>query len=206
MRAIIFDLDGTLVDSIDDIADALIAALGEHGYATPDRALVRTWVGGGARALVAHAVSADKVDDVVPTFLACYARRPVVHTRLYDGLAPVLDALAAKATLAVLSNKPHALTQAIGAQLLARWPFARIDGARDGVPMKPAPDGALAIAAALGATDCVVVGDAVSDLACARAAGMMDVAVSWGYRPRAELAAAAPKVLADSPSDLLALV
>lgn len=206
MRAIIFDLDGTLVDSIDDIAEALIAALGEHGYAPPDRALVRTWVGGGARALVAHAVSEDQVDAIVPTFLACYARRPVVMTRLYDGIAPVLDALAKKATLAVLSNKPHSLTQAICAQLLAPWPFARIDGARPGVPMKPAPDGALAIAAALGATDCCYVGDAVSDIACARAAGMIPVAVSWGYRPRAELVAAQPKVLADSPADLLALV
>jgi phosphoglycolate phosphatase len=208
VRAIIFDLDGTLVDSLDDIADALIAALGEHGYATPDRAVVRTWIGGGARSLVARAVAADQVDDVVPSFLAHYLAKPVVHTRLYDGLAPVLDRLAQHATLAVLSNKPHDLTVAICARLLAPWPFLHVAGARDGVAMKPNAAPALAVAAALGIAPaaCILVGDAPTDIACAHAAGMSAAGVAWGYRPRAELVAAAPKYLADTPADLGALV
>ena len=209
VRAIIFDLDGTLVDSIDDIADALIAALAEHRFPPPSRELVRTWVGGGARSLVAHAVPAERVDAVVPSFYKHYAAHPVVHTRIYDGIAAVLERCVQKqVTLAVLSNKPHELTRAICAQLLAPWPFALLAGQRQGIPMKPSPEPALLIAAELGVPPeaCALVGDAPSDIACARAAGMQSAAVTWGYRPRAELAAAEPKWLADTPADLLALV
>jgi phosphoglycolate phosphatase len=209
VRAILFDLDGTLVDSIDDIAEALIAALVDHRFPAPTREVVRTWVGGGARSLVAHAVPPERVDAVLPTFHAHYLEKSVVHTKLYDGIDAVLDRMVGKEiALAVLSNKPHDLTVAICAQILAPWPFAVIAGQRPGAPLKPSPEPARIIAAEIGVPvdACVLVGDAPSDILCARAAGMQSAAVTWGYRPRAELAAAEPKWLAETPADLLALV
>lgn len=205
MRAVIFDLDGTLVDSLEDIAVALDRALDDHGIARPTRETVRTWVGGGARNLVAHAVGPDLVDAVLDRFRAHYAAALVVHTRLYAGIPELLDRLAAAGTrLAVLSNKPHAMTVEIGAALLARWPFAAIAGHRAPYPLKPAPDAVLALAAELGVAPaaCAYVGDSGVDIATARAAGMLAVGVTWGFRPRAELVAAHAAHVVDAPADL----
>jgi phosphoglycolate phosphatase len=206
-RALVFDLDGTLVDSLPDIAAALAAALAEHAIAAPSLDTVRGWIGGGARALIGHAVAPALVEPVFARFLVHYAAAPVAHTRLYPGLGPVLDRLARSCTLAVLSNKPHELTLQIAAALLAPWPFAVIVGAHPGVPLKPDPRAALAVAAQLDVAPgaCTLIGDAPSDVATAQAAGMQAIAVAWGYRPRAELAAAGPAWIADAPAALLAL-
>jgi phosphoglycolate phosphatase len=208
VRAIVFDLDGTLVDSLDDIACALDAALDEHHLPRADRDAVRGWIGGGARNLIAHATPADQVEAVLAAFRLHYAAAPVTHTRIYDGLAPVLDRLAeSRRVLAVLSNKPHDLTVRIAEEILARWPFAVIAGHRRGVPLKPDPEAALIVAAELGVPPeaCALVGDAATDIDTARGAGMMAVAVTWGYRPRAELIASHPALLVDDPAELQAL-
>lgn len=211
-HAVIFDLDGTLVDSIEDIALALDAALSHHGLPRPTRDMVRGWVGGGARDLICRAVGAAPADLIAPvlaTFRTHYAASPVAHTQLYAGVAEVLDALAAaRRPLGVLSNKPHALTVEISRRLLARWPFAEIAGQRDGAAIKPDPTGALAMARALGVApaDTALVGDAATDVATAHAAGMQAIAVTWGFRPRAELVAAAPAYVVDQPFELVALL
>jgi phosphoglycolate phosphatase len=208
VRAVIFDLDGTLVDSLADITAALTTALVAHQLPVPSAGQVRDWVGGGAHQLVERAAPAALVDAVFAQFQASYAATPVAHTQVYAGLAPVLDRLVAAArTLAVLTNKPQALATVIAARVLAAWPFAAIVGARAGVPLKPDPEAALRIAAELGvpAAACALVGDAPSDIATARAAGMVAVAVTWGYRPRAALVATAPDLLVDEPAGLGAL-
>lgn len=208
VRAIVFDLDGTLVDSLDDIAVALDGALADHGLPPPGRDLIRSWVGGGARSLIAHAVDAARVDGVLARFRAHYAAAPASHTQIYPGLPAVLDELvAAGVALAILTNKPQALTEPICERVLGRWPFAPIVGERAGVPLKPDPTAALAIARALGLapSEIALVGDATTDIATARAAGMRPVAVTWGYRPRAELAAAGPALLLDAPAQLRTL-
>ena len=208
-RAILFDLDGTLVDSLEDMASALDRALVEHGLATPARDAVRSWVGHGAKNLVARAVAPELVDTVLARFRVHYEAHPIVHTQLYAGVAPVLDALtAAGHTLAVLTNKPHELAVAICAPLLAPWPFAAIVGARAGVALKPDPAAALAIAAELAIPPerWTMVGDSEVDIEMAQAAGMRAVAVSWGFRPRSELALARPALLVDEPAGLHALV
>lgn len=209
LTAVLFDLDGTLVDSLEDIARALDRAFDDHGLPRPPRSALRGWVGGGARNLVQQAVDAPLVDGILARFQHHYAAAPAEHTALYPGLAAVLDALVERGVrLAVISNKPHDLTVAIAAQLLARWPFAEIVGHRPGVPLKPDPTAALALAHALDVPParCALVGDAATDVATARAAGMRAIAVTWGFRPRASLEAAHPDGIADHAAELLALL
>jgi hypothetical protein len=134
IQAVIFDLDGTLVDSLDDIASALGGAMGDAGLPAPPALTVRAWIGDGARNLVVRAVEgrAD-VDAVLAAFRERYRAAPVVKTQLYGGVAAALDALAAPGrSFAILSNKPHDLTQVIADRLLSAWPFAAVFGQRTG--------------------------------------------------------------------------
>ncbi|HTJ40510.1 MAG TPA: HAD family hydrolase [Kofleriaceae bacterium] len=208
IRAVVFDLDGTLVDSLDDIANALAAALADHQLPAPSREAVRDLIGGGARNLIVRTAPADRVDDVLARFNVHYAAAPISCTILYDGISPVLDRLAAShRTLAVLTNKPHEIAVKICDELLAPWPFAVVAGHRRGAPLKPSPEGAWMVAAELGVPPeaCALVGDAGTDIDTARAAGMMPVAVTWGYRPREELVAKHPALLVDDPAELQSL-
>ena len=207
-RGLIFDLDGTLVDSLDDIAAHLNGALADRGLPERTRDEVRAWVGHGAEQLIVRAVpAADEVAPVLAQFLERYRERPVIATRVYDGLGAVLDVIGPGRALAVLSNKPHDLTVAIADALLARWRFAVIAGRRPDRPRKPDPGAALGVAAELGLAPaaCVVIGDSEVDVATARAAGMRAVAVSWGLRARDALVAAAPDFLVETPAALGAL-
>jgi phosphoglycolate phosphatase len=208
VRAIVFDLDGTLVDSLDDIGAALDAALADHGLPAPPRDVVRGWIGGGAHSLIQQAAPAEVVDLVLARFHHYYGEAPTAHTRLYDGLAPVLDRLSdSHRVLAVLTNKPHELAVRIADEVLGRWPFAVIAGHRRGMPLKPSPEPAWIVAAELGVPPetCALVGDSAVDVDTARAAGMMPVAVTWGYRPRTELIACHPALLVDDPAELQSL-
>lgn len=210
IRAAIFDLDGTLVDSLGDIAGALTTALAAHGLPAPALDAVRGWVGDGARALVGRAVG-DRVDPeaVHGTFREAYRAAPMARTRLYDGLAAALDELAGRGlTFAIVSNKPHDLTQHLAAALLTAWPFAVVFGQRANLPLKPDPTVALIAADELGLAParCAFIGDSGIDVATARAAQMRAIAVSWGFRPRSELVAAGPDALVDVPGELCAAI
>lgn len=210
IRAAIFDLDGTLIDSLGDIARALGEAMRGAGLPVPGLDAVRGWVGDGARSLVARAVDgrAD-VDSVHGAFRAAYRAAPMAQTRLYDGLGAALDALAGHGlTFAIVSNKPHDLTQTLAAAMLGGWPFAVVFGQRPHLPLKPDPTVALIAADELGLAPsaCAFIGDSGIDVATARAAEMRAVAVSWGFRPRGELEAAGPDALIDAPAELCAAV
>lgn len=204
MQTIIFDLDGTLADSLADITAALGHVLAAAGLPAHPTTRTRAWVGWGVRHLVEHAAPAGAdVDALVRAFRARYAANLVVDTAPYPGVGALLDTLVAGgATLAVLSNKPHDMTCRIVDQVFARWRFADVRGHRPPTPRKPDPTAALDIAAGLGVApgDVVFVGDTSVDIDTARAAGMTPVAVSWGFRPARELAGAA--VIVDTPAQL----
>ncbi|HVK88807.1 MAG TPA: HAD-IA family hydrolase [Kofleriaceae bacterium] len=207
-RALIFDLDGTLVDSLEDIALHLNAMLVARGLAPRSRTEIAEWVGYGAEQLVVRAMPhPEQVAEALAELRAYYRARPVVHTRVYAGLASVLDAIAAGRKLAVLSNKPHDLTVAVVDALLARWPFAVVAGQRAGRPHKPDPAALLDVAAelAIEPSACVMIGDSEVDVATARAAGVPSIAVSWGLRPQQILVAAGPDHLVHAPAELGAL-
>ncbi|HEX5745232.1 MAG TPA: HAD family hydrolase [Archangium sp.] len=208
-RAALFDLDGTLLDSLHDIGAAMNHALVTHGLPVHPLADYRRFVGEGVRVLVARAVPPGHEDiheAVMAAYKAFYAEHLLDHTRPYPGVREVLARLRGEGVkLAVLSNKPDAATRQLVAALLPDVRFGAIYGERVGVPRKPDPTSALGIASELGVApgDCAFIGDTAVDMETARAAGMYSVGVTWGFRGVEELQAHGARALAHSADELL---
>lgn len=207
LRAVIFDLDGTLLDTLEDIADAMNDALRElamRGHALP---AYRRFVGDGAQMLAARVVARPVADPltiqtVYQRYLEAYGRRWHLKSRPYAGIDRLLDGCeAAGLGLAVLSNKADHFTRQVVERFLPRWSWLAVRGQRAGTPRKPAPDGALALADQMGVSpaECLFLGDSDVDVLCARSAGMWALGALWGFRPRAELEAAGAHALAATP-------
>ena len=151
----------------------------------------------------AQARDAVTVDAVYHAYLAVYERRWRFKTRPYEGIAGLLDAcVAAGLPIAVYSNKPDRFTRMTVEALLPSWPWAVIRGQRPETARKPAPDGALAVAAEVGVRpeDCVFLGDSEADMHCARAAGMTAIGALWGFRSREEIVAAGAHHVVAAPA------
>ena len=194
MRALIFDLDGTLVESLPGIAASLNRALNQHGLPGQSHDNVRGFIGDGAVKLVQRALSTvsriDLTDSVVKNFAADYAISWPDGTSVYPGMLELLAGLESRGIpLAVLSNKPHAFTTKIVETLFPNTHFAEVLGNHENLPHKPDPAGALEIAKALGIApeDCTIIGDSTMDLDTAINAGMKSIAVPWGYHDRERL-------------------
>jgi phosphoglycolate phosphatase len=196
-RGVIFDLDGTLADSLEDIAAAMNRTLAAHGFPSHPASAYRTFVGEGVRKLVERALpprTEQLRDSFIIAYQADYAEHLLDATRLFPGIPEVLDALrSAGVPVGVLSNKPDLPTRQMVDALCGRWTFAAVFGERPGVPRKPDPTSALALADALGAPPEAVafVGDTSVDVLTARAASMRPVGVLWGFRPKEVLASGA---------------
>lgn len=210
--AVIFDLDGTLADTLDDIADAMNAALLELGLPTHARDDYRVFVGEGVVNLAQNALppaKQDLVEDAVRRFRAHYSGHIVDRSKPFADVPAMLDAVVAHGLkVAVLSNKIDAMTRRIVELCFSRWPIWPVFGERAGVPKKPDPTAALEIAAALGIAParCAFVGDTAVDMATSVNAGMYGVGVTWGFRGRAEMESAGAKVIIDAPADLLGVL
>jgi len=202
-RLAIFDLDGTLVDSIEDIHAAVNHGLARAGL--PPRGLeeVRGFIGDGARVLLERAVGPhrDRLEEAIAGWREHYQAHLLDHTRFYPGLVEVLTA--AGRTLAVQTNKPGQMARRIleGLGLLAR--FAVVLGGGE-APTKPDPAGVRLILDRVGARaeETVFVGDSTVDLATARNAGVVFVGVTWGLVARQELLRAGAAHLVDRPAEL----
>lgn len=208
-RAALFDLDGTLLDSLQDIGVAMNHALAAHGLPVHPLADYRRFVGEGVRVLVARALPEGREEShepVLATYHSFYAGHMLDHTRPYPGVREVLARLRGEGMkLAVLSNKPDAATRRLVEALLPDVRFGAVHGERAGVPRKPDPTAALGIAAELGVGpgDCAFIGDTAVDMDTARAAGMYGVGVTWGFRDVEELQRHGARVLAHTADELL---
>lgn len=189
-RLVAFDLDGTLVDSIGDIArsanEALVERYGAQAELPVDT--VRNFVGGGARLLVLRCLEAlgqpaRQVDEVFDRFLHLYRSRLVETTRLYDGMREALDVIGRHATLAVLTNKPGDMSRVIVRELGLEGRFVGVVGGDDLATRKPDPEGLknLAARANVRIEDAALVGDSAIDIVTARNAGALAIGVLWGY-------------------------
>jgi phosphoglycolate phosphatase len=213
-QAILFDLDGTLLDTLDDLAESANQALADMGCATHPVDAYRIFVGDGIRTLATRCLPAVRRDDAsvdafVKDMRRIYAARETRKTRPYAGVVELLDELARRGlTLAVLSNKPDEATRSIVSKLLGLERFALVRGERPPAPRKPDPAGARAIAAELKvpAASWLYLGDTGTDMQTARAAGMYAVGALWGFRAEEELRENGAQALAHSPADVLALL
>jgi phosphoglycolate phosphatase len=211
---IIFDLDGTLLDTLDDISAACNRGLAACGFPPRTRDEYRRFVGGGIETLVRRALPASFQDEAgFPEILGSVAREyaavAIDKTVPYPGIVELLDELShRRISMAVVSNKPHDLTVECVRRLLSRFSFTAVIGARPTGPRKPDPADCLEIAAQMGLppTEIFLVGDSEVDLATAVNAGMKGVAVTWGFRPREELERLSPFALVDRPAEILDLL
>lgn len=210
-QAVLFDLDGTLLDTLDDLANAGNRVLAARALPVHPVAAYRYFVGDGVATLVERILppelrSAEEIGQSVADFQREYAANWDEHSAPYPGIAAMLDALVAGGLrLAVLSNKPEDFTRLCVERLLAPWPFDPVFGQHAGVPKKPDPAGALAAAQALqlAPREILYVGDTSIDMRTARAAGMDPVGVLWGFRGAAELQAAGAARLISDPAELV---
>jgi phosphoglycolate phosphatase len=210
-RGVIFDLDGTLADTLDDIAGSVNRVLEAHGYPVHPVNDYKLLVGRGldnlmAQALPAEARQEDRIARCLEEMIADYNDHCLVKTHLYRGIRELLNELThMKTKLGVFSNKAEPLTLKIIHQLAGDIPFTRIVGARPGFPKKPDPAGALEICASMHLIpeNIIYVGDSDVDMMMANHAGMMPVGVLWGFRSQEELLAHGAKTLLKRPLDLL---
>lgn len=188
-RAAVFDLDGTLIDSIGDIANALNATLATRGLPALSEAHIRQMVGAGVpelvrRGLAAHGVANGDMQDCIAEMMQRYTARPVARTRLFDGGEDLLAQLDTRGVkLAICTNKPQAITELILQQLGVATRFGVIVGESSARPRKPDPAMLRAALDMLGvsAFDAVMIGDSASDVRTARALGVPVVVVRSGY-------------------------
>jgi phosphoglycolate phosphatase len=213
-RAIIFDLDGTLLDTLDDIANAANSVLATRGFPTHPNADYRTFIGEGVTMLMSRALPKTHQDEAmvqacVGAYVQEYERTWNALTKPYPGIAEMLDALVVRGLkLAVLSNKPDHFTQRRVDELLAKWAFDVVLGASDRFPRKPDPASAIETAKRLGVppAECLYVGDSGIDMQTACAAHMCSVGALWGFRGQEELLKDGAQLLIKKPSEVLNLL
>ena len=213
---LIFDLDGTLIDTLEDLADAANLALQTCGLDTLPVEQYRYLVGAGARNLVLRclaAVAADRADDeqlvrqLAARFKANYEQNWHRKSAPYAGIPQLVSRLVqAGCKMAVLSNKPDEFTQAVVRHFFPEKPFMAVLGQKEGLPLKPDPAGALLLCRQIGAepSGTALIGDVGSDMETAKRAGMLPLAVLWGFRPAAELESAGAAWLFGHPDQLAA--
>ncbi len=213
-EAVLFDLDGTLLDTVDDIGDAANRVLSNRGFPMHPISTYYQFIGEGVKVLFTRALPQEKRnEDLINTclkeFVEDYRRNYNVKSQPYDGIPEMLNALSERnLKLAILSNKPDLLTKDCVTSLLSNWDFGVVFGQRDLVPRKPNPQAALEIAKKLSISpsDFLYLGDTAIDMKTAVSAGMFPVGVAWGFRPVKELKENGACVIIDKPIQLLDLI
>ena len=210
-RAVLFDLDGTLLNTLQDVADAVNKGLSSLSFPQHTTEAYKTLIGEGRDVLVRRALPVDHRDDETSLKLlnlvnAEYQIHWADNTRPYPGIPELLDALTAqRIKIAVLSNKADDLTNLCVTKLLSRWHFTLVAGAKPSVPNKPDPTAALQIARQLDISpaEFLYLGDSDIDMKTANGAGMYAIGAGWGFRSEQELLGTGAKVVIKHPAELL---
>lgn len=214
IKACIFDLDGTLLDTLADLAACVNGALAEQGFPGHPVDAFRFFVGDGVRTSVARALPEGArdtvtVDRITKGARAFFMRHGHRITKPYDGIPPMLEALEARGLpLAVLSNKPHPMTVSAVAEFFPKTPWRAVYGSSEETPAKPDLTGARRILNMLSVApeEVLYLGDTNTDMLTAKGMNFLAVGVSWGFRPREELEKFGADTIVDHPRDVLSLL
>ena len=207
-KAVVFDLDGTLLDTLQDLAQSVNQALEAVGLAGHSVDSYRHRVGDGLRMMIRRAVGADHeelVDTVLGKHQAYYGEHYADYTRPYPGVLTMLEELRrAGMKMAVLSNKGDSFTQRIVGELLGQAGFEVVRGHVEGTALKPDPGSALEVAAALGVrpSQAAFLGDSRVDMETAKNAGMYAIGAAWGFRGRTELEQSGADLVVEAPGEV----
>ena len=209
---VIFDLDGTLLDTLDDLMISTNYALRQMGYAERSREDIRSFVGNGVKKLIERAVpndaSNEEIEETLSIFKKYYTENSEVHTKPYDGILPLLDHLIEEGfRVAVVSNKIDGAVKSLFSKYFGERILISV-GDRDGIAKKPEPDMVDEVLAALYAHhfDAVYIGDSDVDIQTAKNAKMDCISVTWGFRDQDFLIENGAKHIAHKPSEILSFL
>lgn len=212
-KAVIFDLDGTMLDTIGDIANPVNLVLSRYGFPTHDIEDFRSLIGNGISQLVYRALPSDVAEStsyrkILNEVWEEYQLHLNKSTIPYDGIYSLLDSLTEKGIkLNILSNKADEFMDEVVGKFFSQWSFELVFGARHGIPLKPDPYSAFEIIneMELDASQCVFIGDSDVDMQTANNAGMYAVGAFWGFRTKEELLANGANLVIDHPLELMKL-
>lgn len=210
-KGIVLDMDGTLLNTLEDIRDSVNSVISAHGYPKRDLEAYRMGVGRGLEHLLVEVLPREAAENnalmerLTLEAREVYRKNSDVKTSLYEGIEEMLDRLATMGVeMGILTNKPQDSAQRCVDNYLDRWNFHAVVGASDALPLKPAPDGALRIAGAmdLEPSEMVFLGDSEVDMATARNAGMYPAGAKWGFRDAAILRASGARTVLANPCEV----
>lgn len=210
-KGVIFDLDGTLVDSLEDITNAMNSVLKQHDFPTHSVAACQSFIGHGVRELVVKALpkeyqNEEWIQRCFNEMIAFYRDNCTIKTKMYAGISDLLDELTARdLKLAVFSNKADELTKKVVKAIFPKWNFEVVAGLKVEAHKKPNPMVAIEISQKMEipVEDLIFVGDTAVDMETAKNAGMHPVGVVWGFRTKEELINSGAKFILEKPMDLI---
>ncbi len=213
-KAILFDLDGTLLNTLEDLGNAANHVLKKKGFPIHTIDDYRFFVGDGITTLMKRALPEDKRSEeiirlCIQAYREEYSRNWKVKTVPYDGITEMLDALTSRhLKMAVLSNKPDEFTKQCVNEFFSRWTFDAVLGQRSSLPIKPDPLGAIEIALCLNVSPAnfIYLGDTAIDMKTATASGMFPVGATWGFRSEKELQENGARALLKTPLEVVRLL
>ncbi len=208
----IFDLDGTLTDTIESLTYSVDKTLKEMGLSEITREQCQSFVGNGARYLMDKSIRAagdedgERLDEAMEVYGRIFDENCTYHVTPYDGIVDILSELHKREIrLAVLSNKPHRQTVKVAETIFGKDTFDVVQGQQEGIKRKPAPDGIYAVLDQLSVSkeECLYVGDSEVDIATGKNAGVKTVSVAWGFRTEEELKESGASLLIHEPGELI---